>query len=384
MARRWFVALVLCCVGPGCSQDESAPGQDALPDLAADATLQDQGNRSDGGVPARLDFVVQGCEAHTSEHCVGKAPLRLTLLPVGDLQHGSVASWDLGDGSKQPDNASVTHLYRRPGTYTITLTVGHGAGTVSERKHDFVVVSPAAAAGACELDADCDSGECVCTDEACAPPLSDGFCLQTCDPEADCPEGSRCVDLAHSGSVAEPWRGPVCVRACEDATVCGRAGFVCQEAPTNQGWRPVCLPVTLGAVGDACLDADGAPSAEACLGGLCLAIGSAGYCSMSCDTDACPPDSACVQFRSVGSVHETPVCLRTCGDTACDADPLLSCEQPDERGDYGFGLHPAQEPSGEAVTFCAPRRCSSVADDCGIGGQCDLISGGFCLEQAGP
>jgi PKD repeat protein len=49
-------------------------------------------------------------------------------------------SWDFGDGSSSVAQ-NPSHLFTSPGSYTVSLTVGDGAGTDVETKTSYVVVS---------------------------------------------------------------------------------------------------------------------------------------------------------------------------------------------------------------------------------------------------
>ena len=49
-------------------------------------------------------------------------------------------SWDFGDGSPVSTEASPSHTYSSPGTYTVTLTATNGVGSDDEEKIDFIVV----------------------------------------------------------------------------------------------------------------------------------------------------------------------------------------------------------------------------------------------------
>lgn len=49
-------------------------------------------------------------------------------------------SWDFGDGSPESTEASPSHTYSSPGTYTVTLTATNGVGSDDEEKIDFIVV----------------------------------------------------------------------------------------------------------------------------------------------------------------------------------------------------------------------------------------------------
>jgi len=320
----------------------------------------------ESAVSGVVDFVVQGCEQRTAKGCSGTVPLQLTFSAVLEHEPGG-ASWDFGDGSKPVVGLVVTHTYDAAGVYDVALTVSQGAGTVSELKPGLVEVKKADSGAACVVDDDCVSGSCVCGDGSCAFPL-DGMCLESC--ELDCAEAKNlCVDMELKGSTApEPWRTTLCLPGCTTSAECTRPGMSCQFAPGVQGWRKVCLPGTVGFVGEPCRAVDGIPGPALCSGGLCLDIGASGYCSWPCKANTCPDGTRCVQFDGGGAA----VCLLRCETGLCLNDPSLACELPGGSGPYAFTILGTQPPAG--TVFCSVKRCQNSAE-CGLSGNCD---GGFC------
>jgi len=133
-----------------------------------------------------------------------------------------------------------------------------------------------------------------------------------------------------------------------------------------------CFPAFLGGVGVPCLDADGLPVPTTCLGGLCLEVGTFGYCSAACEVGGCPAGSECAKFGGAGG-HS--VCLGTCDALSCSDDPLLGCEAPDAAGRLGFEIVDVTPPP--AATYCAPKRCTGPADCQGL--RCEPLDGAsFC------
>lgn len=70
----------------------------------------------------------------------GLVPLSVRFT---DLSTGSVTgrTWDFGDGSGSSDQ-SPTHIYSKPGIYTVSLTVTGPGGTDTETKSNYVKVEP--------------------------------------------------------------------------------------------------------------------------------------------------------------------------------------------------------------------------------------------------
>ena len=79
--------------------------------------------------------------------CKADFSVDLTRVPVGaavrftDLSTGSVESWlwDFGDGQTSTER-NPTHIYRREGTYTVSLIVANKAGNNTVRKGGYVTV----------------------------------------------------------------------------------------------------------------------------------------------------------------------------------------------------------------------------------------------------
>ena len=354
---------------------------DDEPDLPADAMsgehLQpaDQGSGHDGGASQAVDFVVQGCGTLSLTRCQGTAPLELTFSAVLLKQPSSV-TWDFGDNTTSQPGLVVTHIYSRPGTYDVTLTIGHSGGTVSEQKSSFVQVAGASPGARCASDKTCSSGKCICNG-VCSFPLDDGLCLASCGKQAPCASTKQaCVDLsAGAGAKKDPWRTRLCLPRCTKDKDCKRTGFGCRLAPGVFGWHRVCLPPFPGFVGSQCKTASGAGVVDhsRCLGGLCMDLGAAGYCTAPCGAGACPPGTRCARFTKDS---KQTICLLRCDGTNCASDPLLACEVPSQSGQYGFEVTGTQ-PDPKGTRYCAPRRCTKD-NECGLAGACHAASGGFC------
>ncbi len=368
MVRHAFLVLALLTLACSEPPERVDGGARDLRPPVGDARLVES-------APAPLiDFVVEGCATRTADRCQGPAPLALTFSAAVQVTPLS-ATWDFGDGTPAASGTPVAHTYARPGAYTVTLAVGTASGTVSEEKSDFVVAQAAAAGAACGVDKACASGKCVCQ-EGCPAPLAQGLCLEACDQVA-CTGGSICVDLSAAAGEQEPapWRRLLCLPTCTVDADCHRPGFVCRLAPSGSSWARACLPPLLRALGDPCRGSEGAPDPSLCLGGLCLDLGVSGLCSASCASRGCPDGSRCARFSGQPA---SSVCLVRCAGSACTGDPRLACELPSSAGDLGFAIVGVGDPAG--TRYCAPRRCSADPQ-CGLGGRCDLASGGFCVGK---
>ncbi len=73
----------------------------------------------------------------------GLAPLPVTFT---DVSTGLVTwrQWDFGDGPivYANDSLSVSHTYRVPGSYSVSLTVGNPSGRDTQTRYAFVTVAP--------------------------------------------------------------------------------------------------------------------------------------------------------------------------------------------------------------------------------------------------
>ena len=73
-----------------------------------------------------------------ADHVKGVAPLTVKFT---DLSTGSVTgrTWSFGDGSGSSD-PSPTHIYAKPGVYTVSLTVTGPGGSKTETKNSYIEV----------------------------------------------------------------------------------------------------------------------------------------------------------------------------------------------------------------------------------------------------
>jgi hypothetical protein len=385
-----LVALGVAACGGSSATPADAPVQQDLGDEPqADAAVT-----SDGGLLV-ADFVAQGCErleewsldggaarddggGRGGTVCIGHAPLTLTFVPVASQNVESYV-WTFGEPNETPlREDSPTHTFVLPGSFDVTLTVGGPAGTLTV-KHvpPFVQVLANPAGWPCDRAEQCESDhQCACpraaeTDTSCPAAFGGrGLCTRVCDQDTPCGVGAACADVGLSAA----WRPQLCVATCDAATTCP-AGLSCRDLPAADGtgaWVSACFPGFLGAVGVPCLDADGQPEPWTCLGGVCLELGSFGYCSAACEIGGCPAGSECAR---VGGAGGHSVCLASCETTSCSDDPLLGCEAPDAAGTLGFELVASTPPAG--ATYCAPRRCATPADCAGL--RCaDLGGASFC------
>lgn len=376
----WLGLMGLVALGQGCRGDDVRSDGGLSLDASTDLVRLDGGTGEVAEIPL-LDFVVQGCENRTASQCLGPAPLELTFVPVAPGKDVS-ASWDLGDGSAPVQDLIVTHVFAKPGIYTVTLTVNRHGDTLSERKLDLVLVGAPRLGDPCGAVGSCEIGTCTCDAETCGPALAGGICVLPCDALTPCPEGSstQCVDLRGSPS-GLPWRQMQCLPRCAGDSECRRQGFVCRAARAAAGgWTNVCLPPDPLPLASPCRDENGALSAERCIGGVCLDIGASGYCSATCaSSEDCPSDADCARFGGDVGAEASAVCLKRCqsGPLSCAMDALLACELPDPSGALGFTLSAGT--SSHAAGYCAPRRCATRP--CEIGARCDVAAGQFCVPS---
>jgi hypothetical protein len=386
-----LVALA-ACGGGGTATPDDAGAPDATSDVQSDAVVT-----GDGGLLV-ADFVAEGCErleqqsadggspeadggVRSGTVCVGHAPLTVTFVPVTSENVESYV-WTFGEPNETPRREPTpTHTFLRPGSFDVTLTVGGPAGTLTV-KHvpPFVQVLANPTGWPCMESEQCSSGlGCACPhatsgDTACPAAFGEppsALCTRGCSSDADCGTDSACVTLNVNGSA--DWREPLCLATCASTTVCP-SGLSCRDLPAEQApgtWVSTCFPEFLGDVGFACLDAAGAPEPWTCVGGLCLELGSFGYCSAACESGGCPAGSTCAR---VGGAGGHAVCLADC-TASCGDDPLLGCEAPDPTGKLGFEIVGVTPPPG--ATYCAPKRCTGPNDCQGL--RCAPLDGAsFC------
>ena len=386
--RSAALCAALAWLAPGCSCGGDGQVADAGPSSGDGGARTDGAPGPDAAAPLIwIDFSVTGCTGGDEEAsggpladagpgpdggaeppCRGAAPLALQFTPVAPAQV-DVYEWTFGDGSEPDRSATPEHVFTAPGTYDVSLVAQGPGGTASKLKPGLVVVGPAGAGAACEEDAGCQSGDCRCAGGACDD-IAAGFCTAGCSGASPCADGV-CVDLAAGEPAAPaPWQAALCLPDCAAGEACP-AGMVCRALPRGDaaGFAMACFhPALLGDIGDPCRDGTGALRDDLCASGLCLDLGLRGVCSARCATTPCPDGAACATFAG-GS--PAPSCLARCGpETACDADPGLTCELAGGAGALGFTVDEAPAPAG----YCAPRTCESPGD-CGSLGLCE---GGFC------
>jgi hypothetical protein len=183
---------------------------------------------------------------------------------------------------------------------------------------------------ACTTDADCTSDYCLID-----PSYQDGYCIQKCDADPSCPEGSTCHDyLGYK----------FCMDQCGADTDC-RNGYVC----TYGVCRPPCNSNHVCGQGDTCLN---------------------GHCKSKCTADTdCPSGERCQDGKCI------PPCK---GDGDCL--PGFSCDPAsgDCKPKQGKSMGEACSSSSQCATaYCLPTRkiCSiscTGSGDCPDGYVCGL------------
>jgi hypothetical protein len=399
MVRLHFAVAAVALLALGataCGGNSITPADAPVAQDGGDAPQEDTAVTGDGGL-LFADFVAQGCERleewsadggspdddggiRSGTVCVGHAPLTLTFVPVASENVDSYV-WTFGEPNETPLRYDTpTHTFVLPGSFDVTLTVGGPAGTLTV-KHvpPFVQVLPNPTGWPCDGPEQCESDlQCTCphavsTDTSCPAAFGGqgrALCTRGCDKDADCGAGAACADVGLSAS----WRDPFCVATCSAGTTCPD-GLSCRDLPAGGAtgtWFSACFPDFLGDVGVPCLDAGGEPEPWTCLGGVCLELGSFGYCSAACEIGGCPTGSECAR---VGGAGGHSVCLATCDASSCSDDPLLGCEAPDATGMLGFEIVDTTPPAG--ATYCAPKRCTGPTDCQGL--RCTELDGAsFC------
>jgi hypothetical protein len=286
--------------------------------------------------------------------------------------------WDFGDGAKSSE-PTPTHTYTLPGTYDVTL-IGT-PGFPSQTRAGFVVVSAHPLGGSCDVDSQCESGSqlaCVCG-SACPAAFTRGICTRSCAVSA-CPQGAICADLSLGAApgAMDPWRSPLCLRACSKDEECA-PGQRCrllpstEEAADGPRWTRACFVGFPGDLGASCRGANGQLQNELCAGGRCADLGALGVCSLDCTQRSCPEGTACAAFGD-----GRRLCLRPCSAAfPCSEDPLLSCVPPGAAGTLGFTI------SGAAASdaYCAPKPCTAEAA-CAPAGTCQAPGpAGRCVRR---
>ncbi|MFH0903484.1 MAG: PKD domain-containing protein [Pseudomonadota bacterium] len=386
-----FLGVVLGLLD-GCSSTERFPANDGSvggdafrPSSDACVACNDSGvplSDGVGGGDALLpmtwvDFLVSGCPSLESNppSCRGAVPLSLRFVAVAPLPVDRLL-WSFGDGSESSTDSSPTHEYRRPGEYTVSLTVAGAGGTAQSTKKSYVIVDPSPAGWACIDNSSCQAGqECFCSgDSSCPPSLGMGLCAPRCLGRICGGADSVCIE---TGLIApgSPLPAGLCLRTCIDSRECA-PWHQCRDLRVSgtKEWRSVCFPDDLlRGDGEACIGEDQVPDDSLCAANACVDFGLRGLCGTSCrSSEECPSHAACATItgRSGG------LCLARCARAPCTEDPLLGCESPDPNGDFGFTVEESPDPEG----YCAPRRCFGPAD-CAVGTCSDQGGALFCIKD---
>lgn len=99
------------------------------------------------------DFVAVSAAFPIQINPSGPAPLNVMLVNAGtgDL---TGRTWDCGDGFTNTTRDQLTHIYERPGTYSVSLTVTGPMGTSKKTKTNYITVWPTGTTGTDPLRAE--------------------------------------------------------------------------------------------------------------------------------------------------------------------------------------------------------------------------------------
>lgn len=266
--------------------------------------------------------------------------------PTGRPSNSSPAATDTGDESpvEGTDNATGTT----------------DSGDPEPELGDKVVGTP------CADDLECAGGECL--KNGLVP---DGYCSQSCDDGAACPDGSTCLEVS-VGSFR-------CLATCGDHLECAGLG-VAQCNVDGQCWLGAPMFDEAG-IGGACQEDDHCVDEGAwCYADFSPTTGEwtgfvNGYCMKSdCQPGGCGASGVCLTVFQDG----TKGCLASCDSSAdCRDDEGYSCQAFQETGVCLPGCGETSTcPEGYA---CGAGECvpACTADSCGPG----LICGdtGLCV-----
>lgn len=109
---------------PAAADPAPAAGADAIEEeVDEDAlVLLAEGDPEDGEAPLSVKFMVESL--------------------LDDAMNGPQYKWDFGDGSPISTEASPTHVYEKPGSYTATIRIVDAAGQLGWDEVDIEVDEP--------------------------------------------------------------------------------------------------------------------------------------------------------------------------------------------------------------------------------------------------
>jgi len=75
----------------------------------------------------------------------GSAPLTVMFKDVSTVVTGTMWNWSFGDATwfNATSSSNPTHIYLRPGTYTVSLTVTNATGSNTDTRTNYITVNPA-------------------------------------------------------------------------------------------------------------------------------------------------------------------------------------------------------------------------------------------------
>lgn len=253
------------------------------------------------------------------------------------------------------------HFCRNP-----VVECATSADCESDEHCEFNVCTPTVSPGnlgpgaACTDDDQCITGTC----------LNLGVCSGSCVEEADCAEGSGCIEVTFTVDGGSSFPAPICAPTCDSDADCDTSTY-CGTFLNFQedGLVRSCLGQRVGAMGAG----QSCTSSAQCRSGSCIGEPN-GYCRGVCtDSDDCGPLTQCSE---VGLVH---------GDTG---DPLGSanlCTGQDctRQSDCptGWSCRFAVDPDGSLLTRCEPPVGSLPGGaTCTAPGDCQS---GWCIMEDG-
>jgi PKD repeat protein len=371
--------LILAGLAAAACEQQETPVRDGGEDLAPADTPAPP---SDPPVSLAVDFAVENCPSFdpAALTCTGHVPLTIRFVPLATATVTKYL-WDFGDLSSASE-ATPSHTYTTPGTYTVKIiATGAGGGVVTRAHAGFIVAEANGPGEACDTSTQCKpSLFCLCPAGAgCSNGLAHGICAASC-PYGLCGSGQVCAGLSTPTvppASPEPWQTDLCLLTCKSDADCP-ADLGCRTLPPGPdgiGWVHGCFAHVPVDIGEPCTDSSGNLRDDLCASGTCADLGALGMCSMDCETTSCPPGSDCALLGD-----GRKLCLRPCtGGFGCASDSLLTCLAPGP-GDLGYHLTNPDDPEA-ASSYCAPKPCA--ADDaCFPAGICATATGsGHCVRR---
>lgn len=153
----FLVALLAVMALPGCQScqgsKQAPPPRETQPQDAAQA-VEDL-HEHDGVDEPAIDEPIEDEDEGIDEDALvllaegdsedGEAPLTVRFSVeslLEDEMNGPQYKWDFGDGSPISTDASPTHVYEKPGSYTATIRIVDAAGQLGWDEVDIEVDEP--------------------------------------------------------------------------------------------------------------------------------------------------------------------------------------------------------------------------------------------------